>query len=326
VRYIIYGAGAIGGVIGGKLAEYGFNVVLLARGPHLSAMLSSGLTMITPQSQSQPPVKIADSVSAAAITSDDVVILTMKSYDTEAAVRALEADAPPDVVVVCGQNGVANERIVSRRGFATYGMRVYVQASHLEPGVVRLHAAPISGLLDIGRYPVGLDDRARGIAADLAMATYDTRADDRVMRMKYAKLLDNLGNALNAACGPSARESHLVADAKAEATACFRAAGIEVADKEEWAPRLTQLLPFKAAGGVGYPGSSSWQSLARGAHGNEADWLNGEIALLGRQHGVPTPVNDLLRRLGSRLARDGAPPGSIRLADVEAEFATMAAT
>ena len=64
-------------------------------------------------------------------------------------------------------------------------------------------------------------------------------------------------------------------------------------------------------------GGSSWQSLARSGGRIEADYLNGEIVLLGRQHGIPTPVNEGLRRIANRMATEHQAPGSLSLAEVE---------
>ena len=58
-------------------------------------------------------------------------------------------------------------------------------------------------------------------------------------------------------------------------------------------------------------GGSSWQSLARGTGSIETDYLNGEIVLLGRMHGVPTPANTLMQRVANEQARLGAPPKSV---------------
>ena len=68
----------------------------------------------------------------------------------------------------------------------------------------------------------------------------------------------------------------------------------------------------------GLAGGSSWQSLARGAGSIEADSLNGEVALEGALHGVPTPVNALLQRLATRAAAEGAAPGSWSLEELSA--------
>ena len=65
-------------------------------------------------------------------------------------------------------------------------------------------------------------------------------------------------------------------------------------------------------------GGSSWQSLARGAGSIETDYLNGEITLLGRLYGVPTPFNAAMQRVAGRMLREGMPVGSMPVADVEA--------
>jgi 2-dehydropantoate 2-reductase len=68
------------------------------------------------------------------------------------------------------------------------------------------------------------------------------------------------------------------------------------------------LAPVK---GEAHPGGSSWQSLARGAGTIESDYLNGEIVLLGRTAGVPTPVNACFVRVAHELVLTGARPGSV---------------
>jgi 2-dehydropantoate 2-reductase len=91
----------------------------------------------------------------------------------------------------------------------------------------------------------------------------------------------------------------------------LRAAGIAYASAAEDAARRGDLLRIGEVPGVSRAGGSTWQSLARGAGAVEADYLNGEIVLLGRLHGVPTPANETARRLVNRHARDGARPGTL---------------
>ena len=86
------------------------------------------------------------------------------------------------------------------------------------------------------------------------------------------------------------------------------AAGIEYVDDAEYNARHNRLITMRPVPGQPRAGGSSWQSLARGAGAIEADQLNGEVVLLGRLHGVATPVNELLRRLAVADARAGAPP------------------
>ena len=141
------------------------------------------------------------------------------------------------------------------------------------------------------------------------------------MRWKYSKLLSNLGNAVQAACGLEAAAGALHARARDEALACYRAAGIEWTGEAEVSERRKSMSPLGTIAGARRAGGSSWQSLARGAGSIESDYLNGEIVLLGRLHGVPTPVNAALQRIGERMAREGLAAGSLSVAYVEREIA-----
>jgi 2-dehydropantoate 2-reductase len=113
--------------------------------------------------------------------------------------------------------------------------------------------------------------------------------------------------------------------ARAEAEACYRAAGIDWASDEEDRARRAGLMEIAPAERPRRRGGSTWQSLARATGSVEVDALNGEIVLLGRLHGVPTPANELLRRTANALAAAGAPPGSIAQADLLDELERMTA-
>jgi 2-dehydropantoate 2-reductase len=251
--------------------------------------------------------------------SDDVVVLTMKTQDTEAAVADLAAVSEPDLSIICAQNGVENERLALRRFANVYAMCVMLPAVHIEPGVVIAYGDPLSGILDVGCYPQGVDDLSVQVAAHLASAGFSSRPDPSVMPKKYAKLLLSLGNALEAACGSSAQGSELELRAREEALACYLAAGIDAALAEDDAQRR-DLLHVVPVLGTERDGGSSWQSLARGVGTIEADYLNGEISLLGRLHGVPTPTNTLLQRTANRMARERAEAGSLTVEELIAEL------
>ena len=319
MRYVIYGAGAVGGAIGGRLAEHGHEVVLVARGAHGEALRSRGLELQTPDGVGVHKTEVVTAPAELDFHDDDVVVLAMKTQDTAAAVAALSLAAPPTTPVVCAQNSVENERIALRAFHNVYAMCVMLPATHLEPGVVQVNAAPLSGILDLGRYPSGVDGVTEQVAADLDASGFSSRPDPAIMRSKYTKLLMNLGNAIEAACGSAARGSDLYARARAEAVACFDAAGIAYASAEEDAARRGELFRIRPVNGQRRGGGSSWQSLARGAGSIESDYLNGEIVLLGRLHGVPTPVNAAVQRVANRMAASGAAPGSMTVDDLAAE-------
>jgi 2-dehydropantoate 2-reductase len=317
VRYVVVGAGAVGGTIGGRLSEHGHDVVLVARGEHGEAIRAGGLTLASADGEVVVRAACVSRPDEVGWREGDVVVMATKTQDSAAALSALAAVAPSSTPVVCAQNGVENERLALRSFSRVYGMCVMLPASHLSPGVVEVSSSPVSGILDLGRYPSGVDDVCGQVASDLSASSFSSVAEPLVMRRKYAKLLMNLGNALEAACGPSARGSAFGVAAREEAVACFEAAGIDYASAEEDRERRGSLLTVRPVGGSLRGGGSSWQSLARGTGSIEADYLNGEIVLLGRQWGVPTPVNEVLQSVANRLARSGAAPGSMSLQALE---------
>jgi 2-dehydropantoate 2-reductase len=319
MRYLVLGAGAVGCVIGGRLFEHGHDVVLMARGPHLEALRNCGLTLISPGREVTLAVPAVASVAEAELSPDDTVVLAVKSQDTEAALEELVGAAPPGISIACAQNGVANESAALRRFERVYGVCVMLPAALPEPGVVEAHGAPRNGILDLGRFPRGVDGGAQRLASDLRSAGFAAEPLDDVMRWKYAKLLMNVGNAVEAACGRAEGADELHRRARAEAVACYEAARIEYTSADEDRARRDGVLAITPIAGRPRGGGSTWQSLARGG-ATEVDWLNGEIVLLGRLHGVATPVNELLRRTVNELAARQAPPGSVGVADLLASL------
>ncbi len=325
MRIIVYGAGGIGGTIGARLYQQGREVVLIARGEHGRVLAADGLCLVAPEGTVTLPIPTVAHPQELEFRDDDLVLLAMKSQHTLAALEDLLAVAPAGLGIICAQNGVANERMSLRRFRRVYAMLVHLPALHLEPGVVVTHAAGRGGILDTGRYPQGIDDACGQLTAALEQAGFSAEPDPRVMRLKYAKLLMNLNNALQAATemrGEARRISRLL---KHEALACFEAAGIDCATVEEVQTRHRDT--YRLADVPGHPrgGGSSWQSLVRGTGNIETDYLNGEVVLLGRLHGVATPANVVCQRLARRMATEGLAPGSFAtdevLALIEAEAA-----
>ncbi len=322
MRFVVYGAGAIGGVVGARLFQHDHPVVLIARGDHYRALHKRGLRIQDPTGEQTLPIPAVDHPARVEWTGGDVALVAVKSQHTSTVLTELARVAPPELPIVCLQNGVANEAEALRRFANVYAVPVASPTAHLEPGVVQAYSSPITGILDIGRYPQGVDDVAVAVAAAFAGSTFDSRAIPDVFRWKWRKLITNLGNAVEAVCGPAARGGTIGKRATTEGEACLAAAGIDAATTEEDRARRGDLLRLQRVAGQKREGGSSWQSLAREAPGIESDYLNGEVVLLGRLHGVPTPVNALLQRLANQLTATGAPPGSITPDEFEDRLAS----
>jgi 2-dehydropantoate 2-reductase len=320
VRFVVVGLGAIGGVLAARLHLAGQHVVGLARGPQLLAVREHGIRLETPTESLIAHIEVFSNPAEVSFAAQDVVVLAVKSQDTLDVVRALNETAPQDTPLLCAQNGVANEPCALRFFKEVYGVVVMSPTAFLEPGLVLAYSTPVTGLLDVGRYPAGQDEVSRGVAAALSSATYDAHSIPDVRRWKYAKLLTNLGNAVEAVCGPEARPGPLTDLVQAEGQAVLRAAGIDYASSAEDKARRANLLDLQPVGGRRRPGGSAWQSLARRTGITEIDYLCGEIVLLGRLHGVSTPANALLQQLTARLAGTRSQPGGISADEVMAQL------
>jgi 2-dehydropantoate 2-reductase len=328
VRVIIYGAGAVGSVIGGRLRQGGADVALVTRPPHAAAIAKYGLTLRTAQGSEVVEIEAVTSIGQLQASADDVVIITAKTQDTPQ-IHADLFDWNPNVPVVCGTNGVEHERMALRRFAHVYGMVIQLPAQFEKPGEVTVLCAPTNAILDVGRYPSGIDATAKDLAALIdALPRVLSEADEDVMTKKYGKLLVNLGNVADAACGTAGRGARAVAAAIDEGRSAYRAAGIrweQSADRVEHYKERAKTMQFDVPPGDTFVGGSTWQSLMKGASSLETDFFNGEIIMLGRLHGVPTPTNEFLQHFAARMLRGELQAGSVTTDQLDADWQACSA-
>ena len=314
MKYVVFGAGAVGGVVGGHLHLAGSPVTLVARGEHLAAIRSDGLLLDAGDGRHRIDAPVTDTAADVAWTDDTVVLLAVKSHQAAVALADLRAHAPSDVAVVCATNGIATEVAALRLFARTYAVCVMLPASHLEPGVVVAACHPTPAILDIGRIPGGTDATTAAVRADLLTAGIACEERDDILAWKRRKLLTNLGNGVDASFAQGAAADELAERALAEGEAVLAAAGLAVVSAEDDTARRGSILQRRPDLERG--GGSTWQSLARGTGDSEIDYLSGEVVLQGRLVGVRTPVNDAVVAATRRLAAAGAAPRSLDAAEV----------
>ncbi|KQV79609.1 2-dehydropantoate 2-reductase N-terminal domain-containing protein [Rhizobium sp. Root1220] len=298
MRIIVYGIGAIGGTIAACLSLAGFSVAGIARGKQLDAISRSGLTLITPESRRTARFPVYPNPSAIGFYADDIVILAMKGQDTLSALLELRAAGVWSQPIFCFQNGVANEVLALRLFENVYGATVMLPADYETPGEIAAYTVPKHGIFDIGRFPVGEDETVRSLCAILSASGFVANARTDVMGSKYRKLLANLRNIVDVAIGDKELQQYWYEKVRAEGENALRAAGIR------WDPADAIArgdLSLGTIAGQKRLGSSTMQSIVRGAGSLETDYLNGEIVLLGRLHNVATPANAAFCRLSQHL-------------------------
>ncbi len=331
MRYVILGAGAIGGTLGGHLHRAGREVVLVARAAHVAAVRAGGLRLLTGDADYRLDVPAVDSVAGAAPFREedkeakkDVVLLCCKAQHTVAALGELRgAGVPADVPVVCCQNAIWNEIHAQRVFGNVYGAVVFVPGVFLEPGEVVNARVGHYGYLEVGRYPAGIDELCTTLVEDLEAAGFAAAANPTVMRAKGAKCLGNLANAVTAITGGHRGADAFMAQVRDEARRVWRAAGIDFEESGEFAarrgPRYQGNDRWPRGHGSPSRGGSSWQSLVRGTGSIESEFLNGEVVQLGRLLGIPAPYNEVLWKRAEEMARDRSSPGRYSIAELTRE-------
>ena len=318
MRYVVYGAGAVGGVIGGHLHLAGRAVTLVARGDHLAAIRERGLTLDAGDGRHRIDAPATDTAAEVGWTDDTVVLLAVKSHQAGTALADLRAHAPAGVPVVCATNGIATETATLRLFARTYAVCVMLPATHLEPGVVVAACHPTPAILDVGRVPGGTDAVTAAVSTDLRAAGISSEEREDIMAMKRRKLVMNLGNGVDASFAPGEAADELARLAQQEGERVLAATGASIVSAEEDHERRGTLLRRRPD--LERSGGSTWQSLARGTGDSEIDYLAGEVVLQGRLLDLPTPVNEAVVAATRALAYAGGPARSLDAAEVLASL------
>ena len=310
MQVVVYGAGAIGSLVGARLHEAGISVRLIGRKSHIETIQANGLQVKGPN-QSRLVRLPATTVLA---DPADIILLTVKSQDVQEACRNI-ARLDSDATVVTMQNGVRSDReaaeILGRD--RVVGCVLNISATYLEPGVVEQNT---SELLQLGApYPESAA-RVDKVLALLSPSMKTEHVPD-IARARCTKLMANLNNAImtitGLPIGKALRHQGLARLSIATIREGVRTAqlggfGLDQSRRARTF-RLMATLPLSLSyllfGGRlagNFPpestyGPSTLQSVRRGSS-SELDYLNGEIVTLGERIGRPTPYNSGLLAAG----------------------------
>lgn len=321
MKVCIFGAGAIGGYMGVKLAKAGADVSLVARGPHLSAMQEKGLTLIEEEETTTVSVTASDDPTTLGV--QDYVIVTLKAHSVPPVVSKMAPLIGPNTTIVSGVNGVpwwyfhqlegehegtrlesVDPGNVQWDGFGpdrVLGCVVYPAAEVIEPGVIK----HIEG----NRFSLGEPD---GSKSERALALSKILSDAGLKAPVRPKLRDEIWVKLwgNLSFNPISALTHATLDVLCTDEGTRAVARNMMLEAQEIAERLGVKFPIdvdrRIAGGaaVGAHRTSMLQDLDQGRP-MEIDALVASVQELGRVTNLPTPTIDTvlgLVRLRARTA------------------------
>lgn len=319
MKICIFGAGAIGGYMGAKLAQAGAEVSLVARGPHLAAMRANGLTLIEEGERSTVAVQVSDDPGELGV--QDYVIVTLKAHSVPPVVAAMAPLIGAQTTIVSGVNGVPwwyfhklggpleGTRLKSVdpgdaqwTGFGpdrVLGCVVYPAAEVSEPGVIH----HIEGnRFSLGEPDGSRSERATLLSQALQAAGLKAPVRPRIRDEIWVKLWGNLP------FNPLSALTHATLDVLCTDPGTRLVARNMMLEAQEIAEKLGVKFPIdvdrriEGAAAVGAHRTSMLQDLLAGRP-MEIDALVGSVQELGRLTETPTPAIDTVLALVTLRAR-----------------------
>jgi 2-dehydropantoate 2-reductase len=292
MKIVVMGSGGVGGFYGGRLAHAGYDVTFVARGAHLAAMRENGL-LIENEAQGNihiPRVSVTEDLATAGKA--DFVIIAVKLWGTEAAARAIKPIVGPDTGVISLQNGVIKDDILRRvLGLSNVmGGVAYIGSSISRPGVIR-QVGTLQRFV-FGEYDGARSQRAEALLQALLKGGIQAELSTDIRKTlweKYSFLVGLSGSTstMRQPIGPireNPQTRAFLLDLMKETVAVGRAHGVDLpADYAEQRLAFSDTLPADMT-------SSLHHDLERG-NPLEVEWLSGGVVQLGKQVGIPTPVN-----------------------------------
>jgi 2-dehydropantoate 2-reductase len=289
MRILVLGAGAVGGYFGGRLAEAGRDVTFLVRAPRAAALAETGLKVDSALGDFRVPVKVATADRVGGPY--DLVILTAKHYDLDAAIDTIRPGVGPGTAVLPLLNGLVHlDRLDAAFGpDRVLGGVAYVGAVLLPDGSIR-HVNRMSGIA-FGERAGGVSERARAIEQQFANTPVAAPANDKILQEMWEKFVmmgamagmnclmrGNVGEIVATEEGEA-----LMAEALAECRAVADAAGF--APRPQARERVQVLLTER-----GSVNSASMRQDLEAGRRTEAAAIVGDMLRRARHFGISTPL------------------------------------
>ena len=295
MKIAVMGPGGVGGYFGARLAQAGCDVAFIARGAHLAAMREHGLKVESELGDIHlPAVRVTDDTRT--LEPVDLVLFSVKLWDTDAAARSIKPLFGPDTGIVSLQNGVQKDDLL-RRVFgdkAVMGGVCYIATAIAHPGVIR-HTGNMQRLL-FGEYDGTRSARAEALLEACKRGGINAELSSDIRREIWQKFVFLVGlsattTTMRLPIGPiraHPQSRAFLLDIMREVVAVGRAHGVALpADYAEKRLAFCDGLPERMT-------SSMHRDLERGSP-LEVAWLSGGVVELGKAVSVPTPANRAVR-------------------------------
>lgn len=328
MHIVVYGAGAVGSVLGGMLSLHRHDVLLVGRAPLVDAVFGGGLRLKSATGEYVAHPRVVATASAQDIGEDACVLLTVKSHDVANAAAALMKVAQRSTPIVCFQNGIASEDAVAKHFGHVYGGVCRMTCSMVQPGHASFRAL---GRLVVGVHPTGSDDTVAALVAAFRDSGFDAGVSKAITGDKWLKLAVNAQSVFHALVDARDQDENEFFDIKVaileETRRVFKAAKVKSRSGDGKDPSIEEMMaeikrPRARRNEHGVKvHNSTWQDFYLKRPHIETDAIHGPVIALGKEYGVPTPYHAASAVLAKRCHAAKAGPESLRLSEVLGEIA-----
>lgn len=294
MKIAVLGSGGVGGYFGARLANAGYDVTFVARGRHLAAIRANGLRVQSPLGDAlieQP--KVVENIDL--IEHADLVLLAVKLWDTDEAVRSLVPIVERGATVVSFQNGVQKDDVLKQYlpDGSYFGGISYIAARISEPGVIE-HSGTLQRLV-FGEFDGSRSPRVQAFYEACVQAGITTELTTDIKRAIWEKYVFLVGLSGTTASvrkpigfvRENSRTRAFLLEVMREVVAVGRAMGVALPeDYAEDRLAFCDTIPATMT-------SSMHHDLEAGNR-MELPWLSGGVSEMGKKLGVPTPKNSAI--------------------------------
>jgi len=327
MQVVVFGAGAVGSVLGGRLALCKHDVLLVCREAHARAINEHGLRLRSATGDHVAHPRATVALAASDLTAQTWLVLTVKSQHTRRCAEEIAGVAASAPRVVSFQNGVDNEAALAERFARVYGGVCRMTCSMLQPGHASFRRM---GRLIVGKHPKGADAAVKALAAALEEAGFDVTVSRSIACDKWLKLAVNVQSAFNAVIDERDHDANEFFELKArileETRNVYKAAGIKAKSCDGRDDSIDHAIDAlrrprarRSEHGINVR-NSLWQDLYVGRGEIEAGSVHGPVIAAGKKAGVRTPYNDVALALAEECHSKRTGPNAVRLAEVLARI------
>jgi len=323
MHFVVYGAGAVGSVLGGFLSLQRNDVLMVCRADHARSIRENGLRLRSETGAYHAHPSAVESLSASDVSDESRILLTVKSHATRTCVEELSHVAPPASSVVAFQNGIGNEDVIAEHFENVYGGICRMTCSMLQPGHVSFRKI---GRLIVGKYPKGTDATARSLCGELSKSGFDACVSRNIMADRWLKLAVNSQSAFSAIIDPRDHDANeffeLRAQTLEEIKRIFKAARIRPKSCDGRDPSIDEMIDElrrprarRATHGMKVH-NSAWQDLYLKRDEIESPLFHETLLSLAREHEVAAPYNHAALEIVREIHDSKQGPEVMRLHDV----------